>query len=39
LTGERVFDVGASSFSVSGNDAIKLVDDAVMNSAIELVGV
>jgi hypothetical protein len=39
LTGERVFDVGASSSSIPGNGARKLVDGAVMNGARELVGV
>jgi hypothetical protein len=39
LTGERVFDVGASSSSVPGNGARKLVDSAVMNGARKLVGV
>jgi hypothetical protein len=38
LTGERVFDVGASS-SVPGNGARKLVGGSIMNSARELVGV
>jgi hypothetical protein len=36
--GERIFDVGASSSSVPGNGARKLVDGAVLNSARELVG-
>jgi hypothetical protein len=39
LTGERIFDVGASSSSVPGNGTRKLVDGAVLNSARELVGV
>jgi hypothetical protein len=39
LTGERVFDVGASSSSIPSNGARKLVDGTVMNSARELVGV
>jgi hypothetical protein len=30
LTGERVFDVGASSSSIPGNGARKLVDGAVL---------
>jgi hypothetical protein len=30
LTGEREFDVGASSSSIPGNGARKLVDGAVM---------
>jgi hypothetical protein len=37
--GEHIFDVGASSSSVPGNGAIKLVDGVVLNSARELVGV
>jgi hypothetical protein len=39
LMGERVFDVRASSSSIPGNGARKLVDGAVLNSARELVGV
>jgi hypothetical protein len=39
LTGEHVFDVGASSSSAPGNGARKLVGGAVLNSARELVGV
>jgi hypothetical protein len=35
----RVVDVGASSYSIPDNGARKLVDDAVLNSARELVGV
>jgi hypothetical protein len=39
LMWERVFDVGASSSSIPGNSARKLVGGVVLNSARELVGV
>jgi hypothetical protein len=37
LAGERLFNVGASSSSILGNGARKLVDGTVMNNVRELV--